>query len=758
MTASRHDVPTEPQRRLRLLREMLDGMTDLVWIKDAEGRFLDVNHAMARVVGCEPEEVLGRRDHDFAPKDLADAYRADDESVVRGSGTLRRVERIVDAKSGGVRWVETIKTAVYDDDGSLIGITGVARDISSQQEAEEGRLQLMEELKRQHARLNDLIANVPGVVWEESLDGSYRYVNDYIEVMLGYSKAEYLERFSSVQELIPDGDRETFATITAAMVAENRGGTNLFRLIRKDGRVIWCESHCSVIVGPDGTPTGVRGVSMDVTERVLADIALRQTEERFRHLANAAPVMIWTTNASGEAEFQNKRITEFTGDDDLIGNRWLSVVHPDDFERAKNLMTQAHVEHYFTPFEMRARRYDGDYREIYIAATPQQSADGTFAGFVGTCVDLTDHRRLERHLEQSNRMAGLGRLAATIAHEINNVLMAIQPYSEVIRRAPSQAVLDRVGERIASAVQRGGRITHQILRYAHAAEPSIRALAVRKWLTANCDEWQTLLGSGVEVRIDADDLRVLADPHQLQQIFVNLATNASEAMKGRGRFTITARSAQRWPGLNGRSHGFVHFTIEDTGPGISSEIAARIFEPLFTTHSAGTGLGLAIVHEVVRRHGGAISVDADRAGACFHLALPATSAEEVAKHEACDVWPSWIKRVLIVEDEATVADALKLLLELDDVEVSIVYRGSEAVEAVDAFKPDLVILDIGLPDISGTRVFELIRHAHPQLPVVFATGHAPELEHESVEFSGPVAHLLKPFDTTSLINTVRMLR
>jgi PAS domain S-box-containing protein len=736
---------------------MLDGMTDLVWIKDAEGRFLDANQAMARVVGCEPEEMLGRSDHDFAPKELADAYKADDEAVIRGAGTLRRTERIVDAKSGSVRWAETIKTAVYDDDGSLIGITGVARDVSTQQQAEDDRLHLLEELKRQHARLNELIANVPGVVWEESLDGTYRYVNDYIEVMLGYSKDEYLARFSSVLELIPGDDRDRYAKIMETMVSENRGGTHLFRLICKDGRVIWCESHCSMITGPDGAPTGVRGVSMDVTERVLAETALRQTEERFRHLANAAPVMIWTTIATGEAEFQNRRIIEFTGDDDLIGNRWLSVVHPDDLDRAATAMRQAHVDHYFTPFEMRARRYDGDYREIYIAATPQQAADGSFAGFVGTCVDLTDHRRLERHLEQSNRLAGLGRLAATIAHEINNVLMAIQPYSEVIRRAPSPAVLERVGERIASAVQRGGRITHQILRYAHAAEPSLRALGIRKWLTANSDEWQTLLGSEVEVRVDAEDLCVLADPHQLQQIFVNLATNASEAMKGHGRFTITARRAQRWPGLDGRSDGFVHFTIEDTGPGIPGEIAARIFEPLFTTHSAGTGLGLAIVHEVVRRHGGAISVDADRAGACFHLVLPATGAEEVAKNEACDLWPPWVRRVLIVEDEATVADALKLLLELDDVEVSIVYRGSEAVEAVDAFKPDLVILDIGLPDISGTRVFELIRHGHPHLPVVFATGHAPELEHESVELSGPVAHLLKPFDTTSLINTVRSL-
>jgi PAS domain S-box-containing protein len=469
--------------------------------------------------------------------------------------------------------------------------------------------------------------------------------------------------------------------------------------------------------------------------------------------------MIFTTDASGAAQFQNRRIAEFTGDDDLTGGKWLSVIHPDDAERAGQAIARAHETQVFVPFEMRARRHDGVYRDLFVAAAIQLAADGSFGGFVGTCVDLTEPRHLERRLEDNKRMASLGRLAATIAHEINNVLMAIQPFAEIVRRAPPAAVLERSADRIASAVQRGGRITHQILRYAHSSEPSVRPLGVRSWLTSNGEEWQTLLGPRVELKIDApNDLCVLADPHQLQQIFVNLATNAAEAMHGTGAFMITARQIPRWVGLDDKTgQGFVHFVIDDTGPGISSEIAARIFEPLFTTRSSGTGLGLAIVHDVVRKHGGAICAEGDRAGARFHLVLPATGCEGVTSVHSRDTWPQSIRRVLIVEDEEAVADGLTLLLELDGLVVKVVDRGSEALAAVAAFEPDLVILDVGLPDMPGTMVFEKIRGKHPSLPVLFSTGHAPELEHQLTGLSGPVGHVLKPFDATTLIAAVRAL-
>lgn len=733
------------EQRLRLQRAMLDGTPDLMWMKDRNGRFLVVNEALAKMANTTADAMIGKTDHDFFPEH-ASTFLADDQVIVAGAEKIRRVQPIADG-SGEVRWYETIRRAVFEADGTLLGVAGVARDVTAEHRGEEA-------LAHHHQRLNELIANVPGVVWEEYFDGSRRYVNDYVEQMLGYEHDEYMARFSGVQELIPEEDRAAFLATSQAMVEQNRGWTHRFRLVHKDGHIIWCESHCSMIRGANGEAIGVRGVSMDVTPRVLAEDALRRSEESFRQLADAAPVMIWTTNAAGEAQFQNRRILEFAGRDHLNGNAWLSIVHPDDAQRAFGLVQNAHVTHEFVPFEFRLRRYDGEWREVLVNATARRDADGTFAGYVGTCVDLTDVRKFERHVEQNERLSGLGRLAATIAHEINNVLMSIQPYAEVIRHQPKPEMLERVSQRIAAAVQRGGRFTHQILRYANATEPRMRELDVREWLDANADEWQTLLGPRVGLRIDVDrDLCMLADPDQLQQVFTNLATNAADAMRGNGTFHVSARKESRWVGLEAGDCGFIHFIVEDSGPGISKDILSRIFEPLFTTRPGGTGLGLAIVHDIVRKHGGAISIDSDRAGACFHVVLPAVRCSERVTHDPLDDWPEEIQRVVIVEDEVTVADALQSLLELFGVESQVVYRGADALGAIASFSPDLVILDIGLPDIPGTQVLEQIRETNTKLPVLLATGH--NVDPQTAALRNRVAHILKPFDATALIKAVR---
>jgi PAS domain S-box-containing protein len=232
------------------------------------------------------------------------------------------------------------------------------------------------DLLSQNARLNEMLANVPGVVWEQTFDGAIRYTSNYVEVMLGYSAEEYLARFTSVLELVHVDDRETFERTSAEQIAGEHGPTHCFRLVRKDGCVIWCESHVSVIRNEQGEPIGMRGVSMDVTERMASEEALRQSEARFHLFADAAPVMIWTTNATGAADFQNREVAAFTGDPDLSGEKWQTRVHPDDLDRVADAMQTAHARGVWTPYEMRVRRYDNDYRDLYVTAVARFGADG----------------------------------------------------------------------------------------------------------------------------------------------------------------------------------------------------------------------------------------------------------------------------------------------------------------------------------------------------------------------------------------------
>jgi|GEM_PF-542380 len=628
----------------------------------------------------------------------------------------------------------------------------MARDVTEQMRVEEESARLAGELAQEHARLHDTIANVPGVVWEELLDGSYRYVSDYVQTMLGYEPGEYLRDVASFMDLVHEDDCEMVQESTQAQIASRRGGSHAFRMRRKDGRVIWCESHCSIILGRDGEPIGIRGVSMDITDRKAAEEHLRASEAGFRQLADATPVMIWTTTASGEAEFQNRRLLAFVGAP-LVGAGWIEFIHPDDRDRVVATVREAHEQQKNFQMELRMRRNDGEYRELFAEGGPRYGGSGTFEGFVGSAIDLTDRRRLERLLDEDRRLSSLGRLAATIAHEMNNVLMAIQPFAEVIRKNRTADALDRAAGHIENAVQRGARITHEILRFANSSAPVLMPVDPLACLGAHHHELAAILGPGVNLVVDVDpSIRLLADPHLMQQVFVNLASNARDAMRGAGTFTIRA-ALQGDP-----AHRVAHFTVSDTGSGVPPNIAEKVFEPLFTTKKSGTGLGLSIARDIVKKHGGTLTIDTSiPSGTLFHIMLPATDQEPVVQAQAADTLPPSVRRVLLVEDDAPVAAGIAMLLEVEGAEVRVVDRGALALDAIDSFGPDLVILDIGLPDGPGTLVFDGIRRRHPKLPVLFSTGHAGELEGKVAHLEGPTGYLLKPYDFAAVIDAIRRL-
>ncbi|HET7433668.1 MAG TPA: PAS domain S-box protein [Thermoanaerobaculia bacterium] len=739
---------------------LLNSITDLAWMKDVRSRFVAVNHALAAALGRGAEEIIGTNDCDYFPADVADAYIAADRDVVTSGKTRHDVESLVDG-AGRVRWIETVKNPVRDDTGAVVGTAGVARDITDRYELEETRRRLASALADEHQRLSDMVANVPGVVWEELFDLTSRYVSDYIETFLGYSAAEYLTRFASFMEVVHPDDRELVERGRREMIRQRRGVTLVFRAIRSDGRVVWCESHCRAIVDAEGNVIGQRGVSMDISDRKEAEDQLRASEEHFRHLANVTPVMIWTTNAEGRVTFHNERLREFGGFDDgrLVGDAWRDRLHPDDRARVLHALEEASERKSWMSLETRYLRHDGEYRSLLVEAAPRYAPDGTFIGFVGSCVDITDRSRLERRLDDERQLASLGRLAATIAHEINNVLMAIQPFADVVRRTSSPDVLQRAADHITTSVQRGRRITHEILRFANTSDPVLQPLDVETWLQNLSEELRATIGPRIDLFIDVRDRPcMLADSHQMTQVLTNLASNARDAMPSGGELSISARLEREWPGLASEAGPFVHLIVSDTGTGIPPEIADRLFEPLFTTKTTGTGLGLAIVRDVVRRHDGDVMVESPAGGgAMFHLIIPATSEQPVRASDDSATMPESVRRVLLVEDDETVASGVAAMLELEATQVAVASTGATALGAIAAFQPDLVVLDIGLPDVPGTVVFEQIRDRYPDLPVLFSTGHADELHGQIDQMRGPTAHLLKPYDLETLLATIREL-
>jgi signal transduction histidine kinase len=316
--------------------------------------------------------------------------------------------------------------------------------------------------------------------------------------------------------------------------------------------------------------------------------------------------------------------------EEFEGRDVLTFVHEDDREEARQsfdaVLTGA-LKHQLTE-----RRYlcrDGSWRTIEVTRT-NRLADPAVGAVVINYRDVTEKRRLEEQVAQGQRVASLGRVAASVAHEFNNVLMGTQPFAEVIRkRAAGDEQVRTAAERILEHTRRGARLTTQILRYTNPAEPLFETLDLGAWLRSFDDEWKNLVQDR-SLHVDTGEpLLVRADPMQLHQIVTNLLVNARDATPAGGVIRIGAARAAGFPVITNTipdAERFATLYVRDDGRGIEPAVQERLFEPLFTTkRRGGTGLGLAIAHQIVTEHGGRMLVESEPGrGACFHVVLPAS--------------------------------------------------------------------------------------------------------------------------------------
>jgi len=382
--------------------------------------------------------------------------------------------------------------------------------------------------------------------------------------------------------------------------------------------------------------------------------------------------------------------------------------------------------------------------------------NGQREGSVLTFADITAQKRLERQLEQAYRVSGLGRVAATIAHEFNNVLMGIQPFTEVIRRRTEDEKILRAATQIATSVTRGKRVTEEILRFTQPAEPSLQEVTLGDWLRHLIPELKSLAGRNVEIGMQLPDrlVAIRADPEQLQQVLTNLVLNARDAMSDGGRIVISVYDEES-SGLGPSLAGLVLLEISDNGSGMEADVLDRIFDPLFTTKRTGTGLGLAVAQQIIRRQGGSISAESTPGkGTTFHIVLPSVVPTNVHSIQANEPRRATVRRVVLVEDEAAIATGLTMLLESEGVAVRAVELGAEAMAAIEEFHPDAVILDMSLPDMDGAAVMRLIADAWPDLPVLLSSGHGDQSTVEQYFATGRVAFLRKPYELDELLEAL----
>jgi PAS domain S-box-containing protein len=423
---------------------------------------------------------------------------------------------------------------------------------------------------------------------------------------------------------------------------------------------------------------------------------------------------------------------------------WEAQIHPDDAERVRESLERAfRSSDERWRGEYRFRRGDGTYGFVLERGLLIRSADGKVTRLIASMQDVTT--RVDA--EQVERLNTLGRIAATLAHDFNNVLMGIQPFAELVRKRTTDPRLTQAANHILKSVARGRRVTLDILRTRQMATPALREVDLVAWLHRTQGEIAALVTERVKVQFIAPEEPVFAscDSSQLQQVVANLAVNAHEAMRDGGTLTITL-------GVAPKDASSFELTVNDSGNGIAPDVLPHIFEPLYTTKKSGIGLGLTVVQQIITRHNGTISVESSRdEGTTFCIRLPRIIRAPIP---SASTDGSALERILLVEDDEVVADGLVQLLATEGLHVDVVTHGALVIEAIERLAPHAVILDVGLPDVNGVEVYERIAERWPDLAVLFSSGNADTRVLSRYVGHPRVRFLHKPYDVGELMRVL----
>ncbi len=635
---------------------------------------------------------------------------------------------------------------------------------------ERGRAQ--QQLIESEKRYRTVVEGASEIIFTIDAEGRLVTLNRAFEAITGWRCEEWIGR--PFVELIHQGDvrkcLELFRELEETTVVVERE----LSITGRDKSVLLHVTSFPEI--RDGVRTETYGFARDVTEERKTEGERQQVTRNLQLVLESTVEGMYTMDVEGRCTMINRAAAQMLGwsPEELVGRNIHDTVHGRHPDGSPYAAEQCPIQHVLWSSATRSVSSDTFWRRDGISVPVDYSAapiidNGDVVGVVVAFMDVSERRKLELKLEQANRLSALGRMAATIAHEFNNVLMGIAPFVEVIRRDPKRT--ETAVDQIARSVSRGRRITHDILRFTQPAEPSRSVFDAGPWLQTVALEARSILSSACEVDVHSRDPRIAvdADENQIHQIVMNLVLNARDAMPGGGRITMAVRreppGAQFPFGIVEAPERFAHFIVRDTGCGIGQETLQHIFEPLYTTKRSGTGLGLAVTHQVVQRHGGEIFVESEvGVGTTFHIFLPlapddagtATVLPEAGGElaEASDHRAGAAVRVLLVEDDPAVSTGVSALLELEGLEVDVASSGHEAIERVSRVLPDVMVLDVGLPDIDGKEVYRKVMRIHPDLPVIFSTGHADRGQLDELSPGGEVFYLLKPFDVDLLIETI----
>jgi two-component system, cell cycle sensor histidine kinase and response regulator CckA len=732
-----------------------------------DGRWLRVNPALADLVGYTRDELLAKTYHEITHPDDLDADHGLAQQVLAGELETFQLEKRYIHKSGRTIWIQLSVSIVCDAAGEPLYFVSQVEGIDERKAAEEA-------LRRSQARLAEAQKLARLGSWEWRAEDDVVAWSDELYRIFGIEPGEVALTYGTYLARLHPDDRAPVEETIGRSAETGEPFVVEHRVIRPDGEVRWVQGHGEVVDG--GAGLVMLGTAQDITEQRGAEQRLREAEERYRQLVEHLPLVTYirpldlhagNVYCSPQVEAMLGYSAEtWRNDPDLIAR----TAHPDDLERIYALSEQVRATGKPQRGEYRFVKPDGEVVWVQDETYLLHDEQGRPTSVSGYLLDITDRKRAEAERDRlqaevlhAQKLEAVGQLAGGVAHEFNNVLMAIRGHTELLlERLPASGAEHADMRQILGAAERATTLTRQLLAFGRKQVLNARHVDLGEAAAGAVELLRPLIQPRISLAVAAEAglPAAIADPAQVEQVLVNLILNARDAIVDRGEISLTATvaqvdhadlgSEQVEPGL------YAGITVADTGSGMTEEIRARMFEPFFTTKEVGegSGLGLSTVYGIVRQGGGFIDVVTEPGlGTSITAYLPAVAAAGAAPPPGpkaeLSVPPS-PGRVLVVDDEDSVREVCAAMLGRLGYQVETAHDGEEALALLDegAHRFRLLLTDVVMPGITGWALAERVRTLAPETAVVFMSGYPGEQRRGRAPDSARL--LQKPFTLADL--------
>jgi PAS domain S-box-containing protein len=631
-----------------------------------------------------------------------------------------------------------------------------------------------EALRQSEDRYRDLVEHSQDLICTHDLSGRLLSLNPWASHLLGYASDELMRM--NLREVIVAEARGRFDEYLAALKAHGSAQGLMVVQTRAGERRIW-EYNNTVRTEGVAEPV-VRGMAKDVTERKQAERKLRESEERYRSIVEALSDAI-LIRADGVITYANPaalKLFRTSRMEDLVGRRYLDLVHPDDRDESATRTRRGETEKWVAPTrEHRVLALDGQVVPVESTGVPIQYHGQ--AQIFGVFRDITERRRMEEERQkmeaqfrQAQKMESVGRLAGGVAHDFNNMLSVILGYTDLVltRIEPQDQIYQDLCE-VKSAARRSADLTRQLLAFARKQTIAPKLLDLNDTVASMLKMLGRLIGENIDLLWKpGNNLRpVNMDPAQLDQILANLAVNARDAVIGHGKITIETGNAEVDEPC-GALHegiapgGYVMLAVSDDGCGMDKETQERLFEPFFTTKEVGkgTGLGLATVYGIVRQNNGFVDVYSEPGqGTTFKIYIPSRepAAETGDPPSASAEAPTGTETVLLVEDEHSLLNFARILLEKLGYTVLAADSPGRAIQLAREHGAEIHLLmtDVVMPEMGGRDLWNQLNALRPGMKCLFMSGYTADAIVQRAVLDHGVHYLQKPFSVGSFARKIR---